>query len=223
MKNILLSIELIKHPKTKFEYLDTSVQNILLNIEILEDKWVLQEIPFDHTYGRVPGETEIRFWSIPRNTGQFLHSLVSLQKPNTILEIGSSVGYSSIWLASAAKKYGGQIYTCEILPEKIKLLRENINSSKLSNVHIIEGDARNQLKKFSKEINFIFLDADKENYVEYWKLLQPLVKPGAILIADNAVDYAWLVKDFLNVVKNDSTWESLILPFDNGLLIAVKL
>lgn len=223
MKNIFSSTELIKHPKTKFEHLETSVQNVLLNIEKLEDKWVLQGIPFDHTYGRVPGESEIRFWSIPRNTGQYLYSLVSLQKPKTILEIGASVGYSTIWLASAASKYGGEIYTCEILPEKIKLLKENIKDSKLSNIHLIEGEAINQLTKFSKEINFIFLDADKENYVEYWKLLQPLVRAGAILIADNAVDYAWLVKDFLSVVKNDLTWESLILPYDNGLLFAMKL
>lgn len=223
MKSILLSNKLIKHSKKQFKYLDTNVQNILSDIEKLEGKWVLQGIPFDHTYGRIPGETEIRFWSIPRSTGQFLHALLSLQKPKTILEIGASVGYSTIWLASAVKNNGGAIYTCEIFPKKIELLKKNINRSKLTNIHVIEGDARNQLKIFTKEIDFVFLDADKENYIEYWKLLQPMSKPGTVLVADNAVDYAWLVKDFLNVVKNDSNWKSLILPYDNGLLIAVKL
>ncbi|HBR21581.1 MAG TPA: hypothetical protein DD713_03290, partial [Nitrospiraceae bacterium] len=217
-ESIEVKEELIKHPKTKIEYLSKNVQDALLRIEIIEESWVLAGIPFDHTYGRVPGEEEIRLWSIPRSTGEFLHSLIIMQKPKNILEIGASAGYSTLWLASAAATYGGWVYTCEILPEKIKLLEKNIDISKLSNIKVLEGEAKESLKGCPSKIDFVFLDADKAAYIDYWKKLQSFAKEGTILVADNAVDYGWLMKDFLDEVRADKNWDSLILPYDNGLL-----
>jgi predicted O-methyltransferase YrrM len=212
----------LKHPGTPLDYLPQQVREVLLSIEKIEDSWAVNGVGFDHSYGRVPGEMTIKLWSVPRSTGEFLYGVVSLTKPRSILEIGASGGYSTIWLAAAAARWDGIVYTYEIFPEKIHLLKNHIFASELSNIVVMEDDARNGLRGWDEPIDLIFLDADKASYLQYWELMQRFTHSGSIVIADNAVDYGYLMKDFLDAVKLNSLWESVTLPYDNGLLLAVR-
>lgn len=204
------------------DYLPQEVRDVLLSIERIEDTWVVHRVGFEHSYGRVPGETSIKLWSIPRTTGQFLYGLVKLAKPKTILEVGGSAGYSTIWMAAACANLDGTVFTYEIFSEKIPLLQKHIQASGLANIQVIGKDAQTDLISWSRPIDLVFLDADKEIYICYWELIQKHSHSGTILVADNAMDYRYLMEDFLSAVKNDERWESVVLPYDNGLLVAVR-
>lgn len=195
------------------------IEKILIELEKLEKNWVLNDVEFIHSFGRVPGESEIRLWQIPKSTGEFLNILVKLIKPKNILEIGTSAGYSSIWLASAAEKYGGTINSIEIFEPKIKLAKKYIEKSNLKNINILIGDALQITKNYPKPIDMLFLDADKENYLKYFKNLQKSFKRGTVIIADNAGNYGFLMKDYLDFLKKSKKTENLFLEIDNGLMI----
>jgi len=202
--------------------LTPQIMEVLREIEQLESEWVIHDYSTAHSYGRIPGEKDIHFWSIPASTGLLLYSLIQSKKPKIVLEIGTSVAYSTIWIGAAVKTYGGKLYTIEICPEKLELARNNIKKSGLEDVvSIIHGDAIDVVESWSSDmpIDFLFLDADKENYLEYIKNLVPCMTKEAILCADNALDYRSLMLDFIAEVRAQPGYESLTMNMDNGILM----
>jgi len=210
------------HCQTLIEPISSKIVKVLHEIERIEKEWVIADYPRDHSYGRIPGENEIRLWSIPASTGLILYSLVLAKKPKLIVEIGTSAGYSTIWMGAAARTYGGLLHTLEICPEKMKLADENVSKAGLADtVNIMHGNAVDITRKWDPElkIDFVFLDADKENYLTYLNNLLPFFSKDAILCADNAIDYRHLMTDFIDEVKRLDSYESLTLNLDNGLLL----
>jgi len=204
-------------------YAQQKAELILSNLEELNRSWVMHDVPRIHSYGRVPGEEEIRLWSVPRNTGEFLKFLVTAKSATTILEIGTSAGYSAIWLALGAIQTLGHVYTIDIFEPKVELARKHIGDADLDDwITILPGEARERTAEWQKEIDLLFLDADKENYLEYFRNLLPYLKSGALIVADNAVDYGFLMTDYINEVTNNDAVESYLLNVDNGLMLTVK-
>jgi predicted O-methyltransferase YrrM len=169
--------------------------------------------------------------SITRNIGLFYNILLRSNGAKNILEIGTSVGYSAIWFAEAMRKNNGSIISLEQDPKKIEKAKKNFESVGLSKyVKILQGDALYTLTKLSKEsmekFDFIFIDADKERYVQYFDTSLPLLKKGGIIGADNIVypeRFNEMMKVYVNHVKNTQNVRTVTIPIDNGEEITMKL
>lgn len=171
----------------------------------------------------VPGD-EVKMWSVPRQSAELLRKYVIDTKAKTILELGTSSGYSTIWLASGAKENGGKVFTIEMAKPKIEIAQKYIKEAGLNDyVEIIEGKIEDALKNWNKQIDFVFLDADKMNYKKYIEQIEPFLNKGAVIIADNAIDFGDLMKDYLEYVKESGKYSSTLLEMDNGLMVSTKL
>lgn len=174
----------------------------------------------------LPPDGKIRLWSIPRQSAEVLKMYALARRPRTILELGTSAGYSTMWLASAARYYDGTVYTVEVSQRKSIMAQDFIKEARLSEyVTQIDGWAEDALKRWHKlrKIGFVFLDADKPNYRLYLDLLEPHLSCGALIIADNATDYKEHMRDYLDYVSNDPKYYSYLLDIDNGLMITSKI
>jgi predicted O-methyltransferase YrrM len=119
-------------------------------------------------------------------TGQLINLLIKEAKAKNILEVGSSYGYSTVWLAEAARETGGKVISLEIHPEKQKQARDSIKKAGLDGfVDFKLGDARNSIRKLRKKIDFVLLDLWKDLYIPCFTLFYPKLKPGAMIVADN--------------------------------------
>lgn len=173
---------------------------------------------------RKTGEKGLRLWSVPRSTAELLRLLVLTKKPKTILELGTSGGYSAMWLASAAAEIKAKVFTIEMSPLKVAMARENlINSGMMKYVTIIKGDLYTTLPAWNKPIDFLFIDANKKNYLRYLKQLEPHLNKGALIVADNCSDFGDWMKDYLKYVQTSPKYASTLLEMDHGLMISVKL
>jgi predicted O-methyltransferase YrrM len=112
-----------------------------------------------------------------------LRQLTEALGAKRVVEIGTSSGYSTIWLALGARAAGGKVFTHEIDPDKVKLARANFEKAGVDDViTIIEGDAHETIKQHKEPIDVVFLDAEKKGYVDYLKKLLPLVRPGGLIL-----------------------------------------
>ena len=169
--------------------------------------------------------------SITRNIGLFYNILLRSNATKNILEIGTSVGYSTIWFADAIRENNGSIISLEQDIKKIERAKRNLDSVHLSQyVEILQGDALDTISKFSKEFiekfDFIFIDADKERYIQYFDLCLPLLKKGGIIGADNIIypeRFSKMMKAYVNHVKNTPNVRTITIPIDNGEEITMKL
>lgn len=181
----------------------------------------------DPDYPRIwlPPDHKVRLWSVPRTTAEFLRTQVLIKRPQTILELGTSAGYSALWMGAGAREYGGKVYTVEVARPKSDWAAENFEEAGLEGtIFQYVGWAKDILRKsWRGDTDFVFLDADKHNYLTYMRLLEPHLTPGAVVIADNALDYGHLMLDYLNHVTTNPTYYSYLLRMDNGLMISVKL
>lgn len=164
-----------------------------------------------------------RLRQIPPETGRFLAILAASAPDGPILEIGTSAGYSTLWLALAARQTGRQVITCELLPEKIALARETFRTAEVEDVvTLCAGDARSRLVEMD-QIGFCFLDAEKEIYAECYELIIPRLVPGGLLVADNAINHRETLAPMLDRALTDERVDALIVPIGKGELLCRKL
>jgi predicted O-methyltransferase YrrM len=173
--------------------------------------------------------------AITPKIGRFYGILLRATKATRILEIGTSVGYSTIWFAEALQESpDSQIITIEYDEKKIERAKKNFEDAGIS--HIIKqrhGLAIDVLSEIGKEIkqskqkfDFIFIDADKEKYIQYFDAAFPLLKVGGLIGADNILiptRYNHLIKPYLVHVKNNPKVISETVPIDSGEEITIKL
>ncbi|MGJ3242205.1 MAG: O-methyltransferase [Opitutales bacterium] len=193
---------------------------LILRIEDSSRSWVARGVGSEHNYGRLPEEHEIRPWAVPRTTGILLHSLIRLFNCQSGLEIGTSLGYSTIFLGAAFEANSGTLTTCEIFELKAKEARKNLAKAGLENVTLVQAEALDVTKDCSQELDFVFFDADPQNYKAYLKALEPRLKPGALLVMDNALDHNFLTQPFIDHVLNSQHWCGHVVPLDHGILLA---
>ena len=161
-------------------------------------------------------------WNISRETGLFLRKLILEKKPEVMVEIGASNGYSTIWLADAAQKVGAKLITYEFVPEKVRDLVSNLQKADLIKyVQIIPDDANKRLGELTERVDFVFLDGRKNEYLQQLKLLEPKLKPGAIIIADNAISHKHVMEDYLYYVQNEKAYQSELKDIGTGLEISI--
>jgi predicted O-methyltransferase YrrM len=163
-----------------------------------------------------------RLRQIPPEVGKFISLMLSVSPDGTAIEIGTSAGYSSMWLALACRETNRKLITFEILEEKVKLARETFSKAEIEDiVELVPGDARYLITQYSG-ISFCFLDCDKEYYLNCYKAVIPLMIKGGILIADNAISHVDKLKPFLDYVYNDHRVDAVLVPIKNGELVCRK-
>jgi predicted O-methyltransferase YrrM len=124
--------------------------------------------------------------SVPVDDGRLLRVLVESTGAKTVVELGTSIGYSATWMALGLRSTGGHLTTYEIDPDRAAKARANFKRAGVEDlVTIVEGNAHETLKKFKGTIDLVFLDADKEGYLDYLNTLLPLVRPGGLIVAHN--------------------------------------
>ncbi|MBV9124421.1 MAG: O-methyltransferase [Planctomycetes bacterium] len=125
-------------------------------------------------------------WNVPREDGRLLRLLTEFGNARHVVELGTSKGYSGLWFCLALRKTGGNLTTFDISPERLKLARQNFHRAGVEGlVTIIEGDAHENVTRLKGPIDLAFIDADKEGYLDYLKKVQPLVRPGGLIVAHN--------------------------------------
>ena len=179
--------------------------------------------------------SEKRLNCISKNIGMFYNILLKSINAKNILEIGMSAGYSGLWFADALmsnKQLNGQIITIDREEFKIDSARQNFEEAGVDSlIKIRKGEAREILHEIKDEFNenyfdFIFIDADKESYIEYFDLCLPLVRKGGIIGADNILfpeRFNEMMADYLSHVRSKSDVQSVTIPIDNGEEITIKL
>ncbi len=164
-----------------------------------------------------------RLRQIEPDTGKFLALLAAGAPEGAYLEIGTSAGYSTLWIALACELLGRRITTFEVLPEKIKLARETFRLAEVQNVvELVEGDARRHLAKFDR-VAFCFLDAEKEAYADCYEAVVPRLVTGGWLIDDNAISHREALQPMLDRALSDPRVDALIVPIGKGDLVCRKL
>ena len=181
----------------------------------------LEKMDADDRANQTPRMERLR--QIPPETGKFLSILAASAPDGEFLEIGTSGGYSTMWIALACLERGIKIKTFEILEAKIKLAKETFQESKMANyVELVEGDARDFLRA-EKNVSFCFLDAEKEVYDECYDLIIPNMVKGGLLVADNAINHQVILKSMLDKALSDERVDALIVPIGKGELLCRKI
>ena len=165
----------------------------------------------------------------------FYNVLLKSINAKKILEIGMSVGYSGLWFADAVMsntQSNGQIITIDREKFKIDKATQNFEEAGVrSLIEVKQGEARKILHEIKEEFgenyfDFIFIDADKESYIEYFDLCLPLVRKNGIIGADNILfpeRFNEMMGDYLSHVRNNPNVQSITVPIDNGEEITIKL
>jgi caffeoyl-CoA O-methyltransferase len=174
----------------------------------------------DRSAGKPPEE---RLRQVPPQTGKFLALLAATAPEGTYLEIGTSGGYSAMWLSLACKELGRKLVTFEVLEEKVKIAWETFKVTRLEDiVELVEGDAREYLQNY-KNIGFCFLDAEKEDYLDCYEKVVPNMISGGILVADNVISHREILEPMIERALKDKRVDALVVPIGRGELVCRKI
>ena len=156
------------------------------------------------------------------DSAALLAVLVRAKQARKVLEVGTSNGYSTLWLADAVRDTGGSLCTLEIDKARKKAARQNLREAKLEDfVRMEVCDAGEFLRNYPKYFDVVLLDADRSQYTAYWPHLQRiLTKPGSLLVVDNVLSHADEVQAFIALVEADKNFSSMVLDIGAGLLLA---
>jgi predicted O-methyltransferase YrrM len=162
--------------------------------------------------------------NITRDTGEFLALLVRAALARRVLEIGTSNGYSTLWLASAARDIAGSVTTVDKSQYKIDLAAKNFARSGLtSSISQVHDDAGHLLEGSPDgAFDLIFLDSERSEYCDWWPNLRRVLRPGGLLVVDNATSHPAEVESFIAVVKADPEFVTSLVPVGNGEFLAVR-
>ncbi len=164
-----------------------------------------------------------KFFNLDPETAQLLSILVRSSGARRVLEVGTSNGYSTIWLASAAAETGGQIVSIERNPEKQIMARQNLVRAGLAeHVALILGEATTVVRDLAGPFDFVFFDADRVSAPEQLKFLVPKLAPWALIAADNAISHPDEISGYLSAISGAEGFEHMVLPVGKGLSLAYR-
>ena len=201
-----------------------SISNIL---EKLEEQSTLEKLR------KVDIAPEDRMLAITKETGELLNMILRLKNAKNMLEVGTSTGYSTIWCAEAICEQSGKIITIEQNPNKIKRAKENFQKAGIADTITIKKGLAMQIlrelnlqKKYKDFFDFVLIDADKENVIEYFDLILPMVSAGGVIITDNMLypeKYKQDMKKFSDYLKKNPKLRTITTPIGNGEEITIKM
>ena len=168
-------------------------------------------------------DRERRYLSVSEADGRLMRQLAEASGARKVVELGTSTGYSGLWLALALRKTGGHLHTHELDPGRAETARANFEKAGVSElVTVIVGDAHETVKRHEGPIDLVFLDADKAGYVDYLAKLLPHVRPGGLILAHNMHRPA-PAPDFVEAITTDPALDTLFLHMDEaGISLTLK-
>jgi predicted O-methyltransferase YrrM len=168
--------------------------------------------------------SEVRSRAVEPTTGRFLFGLVAPQTDCEVLELGGSRGYSSIWLAAGVRHLGGRLLSIEHDPKKVEAWRRNVGEAGLEQwAELLDGDALELLPAVDDVFDMVFIDAEKDDYEELFRLAREKLEPGALVVADNVLSHEDTLGAYSRARQADPTLESVTVPLDRGLELSVVL
>jgi predicted O-methyltransferase YrrM len=157
--------------------------------------------------------------NVPASDGRMLRLLTEAMNAKSVVEIGTSTGISGLWFSMALDKTGGKLSTFELDPGRAATARKNFKLAGVDRiVTVVEGNAHQTIARLKDPIDVVFLDAEKEGYVDYLDKLLPLVRPGGLILAHN-VD---MVPDYVKVVTSKPDLETVFYMRGGGLAVTLK-
>ena len=172
---------------------------------------------------RIDGTSRLdRLRQIPEETGRFLALWAASAPAGALIEIGTSAGYSTLWLSLACRATARTLTTFEVLPAKVALARETFSRAGVNDlVRLVEGDFLDYANELD-QVGFCFLDAKKEVYEACYNAVVPRLVPGGILIADNAINHRETLQPMLDAALADERVDALVVPIGKGELVCRK-
>jgi caffeoyl-CoA O-methyltransferase len=157
-----------------------------------------------------------------------LRILVEASGAKRGVEVGTASGFGAINMGIAFERTGGHLWTHDIDPKAVQETRENLEKVGLENVvTVVEGDALQTLPNLEGPIDFVFIDALKRDYFKYFKILEPKLKPGAVVVADNVIQSARAMKDFLDYIQTSPDYDTVIIRAsmekNDGMSVSYKI
>ena len=166
---------------------------------------------------------EQRLRQIPPETGRFIAIIAASSPPGRWIEVGTSAGYSGLWLSLACRERAQKLITIEILPEKVRLAQETFRLAGVDDiVELVNADACEHVAGL-EDISFCFLDAEKNLYDGLYDLIVPRMVPGGLLVADNVISHADVLGALVDKAARDERVDSVVVPIGKGELVCRKV
>ena len=165
-----------------------------------------------------------RMLNITPQTGEFLSVLVRFGNARRVLEIGTSNGYSTLWLAEAAAAIDGHVTTLEYAEDKVAMAHATFARSGLAErITLLNSDAGPWLVQAADaSVDLLFLDSDRDQYAGWWPQLRRVLRPGGLLVVDNAISHAEQMEPLRSLLQADEDFDTSLVPVGNGELLAVR-
>jgi caffeoyl-CoA O-methyltransferase len=165
----------------------------------------------------------LRMRQVPPETGRFLAILAAGAPPGQLLEVGTSAGYSGLWLSLACRQRDQRLSTFEVDAQKVKLARETFRLANVEDVvQVVQGDACQHLAECER-VAFCFMDAEKDIYQQVYELVVPNLVPGGYFAADNALNHRDELEPFIQHALSDRRVDGLVVPVGKGVLWCRKI
>lgn len=176
------------------------------------EKRILQVIEEARTTGDV-------YLEVPIVDGHMLRVLTQTANAKRVVEFGTSTGYSGLWLSLALQATEGRLTTFELNAQRAAHARKHFEQAGVSGlIRIVEGDGHQNLREIKAPVDVVFIDADKEGYVDYATKMLPLVRPGGLMLAHNIE----MVPDYVKLVTNDPKLDTVFYMHGGGLGVTLK-
>jgi len=176
-------------------------------------------------------KTSKDFWNIDRKSAEFLYMLLKLRKAKNVLEIGTSNGYSGIWILRALEETKGKLTTIEYWEKRQSIARENFRkintntqySCKIGSALIVLEDLLFEIQQNERDyFDFVFMDAAKKEYVDYFKLVDKMLNVEGVILADNIISHDKKVQPYIEALNKRKDYDSFILNIGSGMMLAIK-
>lgn len=198
--------------------IDASAAHVLESLERLHREEEAANIPLSDRAVRC----------VSRAAAEVLYALVLISRPAVILELGTSLGYSTIWLASAARRVGARVVTVERSASKIARARRNLDQAGVAKIiTIVEAEVPAAFAELSGEFDFVFVDVNSNLYADIFKRARPLVNSGGLMFFDGFGGFDnWSTHSDLirlsSSIEQDEEFDGMILPLAGGFMLAVR-
>ena len=200
---------------------------------MLEIKKV-NEFCFDKTTENILKElekTRTDFWNLDRQSANFLNTLIKINNSKNVLEIGTSNGYSGIWILKALLETKGKLTTIEFWEKRQSVARANFNiccpdvavEPKIGSAIVILEDLLDEINAKKREkFDFVFIDANKKEYISYFNLIDKMMAPNGVILADNILSHYEKVQDYVENLFENKNYQSQILDLGAGMMLSRK-
>ena len=176
-------------------------------------------------------KTRTEFWNLDRESANFLNTLIKINNSKNVVEIGTSNGYSGIWIFKALKETKGKLTTLEFWEKRQSIARKNFKiccpeikvEAKIGSAIVTLEDMLDEIKINKRDkFDFVFIDANKKEYIKYFNLIDEMLSDKGIILADNILSHYEKVEDYVKNLFENKNYQSQILTIGTGMMLSRK-